>query len=509
MRYIEGVSRKRKISFPEYIDDYITNDNQVRVIDAFVDSLDLEALGFKKADGINTGRPGYNPADMLKLFMYGYMNKITSSRRLEAEAGRNIELMWLLRKLKPDSRTIAEFRKQNKEAVQKVFRQLVSLCKDWDLFGMEIVAVDGSKFRASNSKRNNFSEKSLNRKIKYIDEKVEEYMSELDKNDENEANIRVPDKEEIRKRIKELRRRKENYQKYKDELKEKDINEISTTDPDARLMAVNNNGVDVCYNVQTVVDSKHKLIVDCNVINNPTDQGQLSEMAGRAKDIFEVDSIKALADKGYYNADDLKICENEHIETYVVRQVFSNATGEREFYSDRFKYNKEKDVYVCPAGYELSCTTNKATEKTKGLTYRNKEACSRCEYRDLCTKSKKGRAIIRSIDQDFLDTVDQRTNANKELYKTRQMIVEHPFGTIKRGWGISYFLTRGIESVKAEASLVFLAYNMKRIINILGVKGILKRLKGLKTPFNLFKLHINNYWNIKWLDCAELQPYFI
>lgn len=504
MRYIEGVNRKRKISFPEYIDDYITEDNQVRVIDAFVDSLDLEALGFKKAEDINTGRPGYNPADMLKLFMYGYMTRNTSSRRLEAEAGRNIELMWLLRKLKPDYRTIAEFRKQNKEAIRKIFRQLVFLCKDWDLFGMEIVAVDGSKFRASNSKRNNFSEKSLNRKLKYIDEKLEEYISELDKNDENEVSSRVPDKEEIKKRVKELRRRKETYQKYKEELKEKGINEISTVDPDARLMAVNNNGVDICYNVQTVADSKHKLIVDCNVINNPADQCQLSEMAGRAKDIFEVDSIKALADKGYYNADDLKACEREHIETYVAKQVFSNATGEREFYSDKFKYNKEKDVYICPAGYELSCTIKKVTEKTKRLNYKNKEACNGCEYKDLCTKSKKGRVITRTIDQDFLDTVDQRTSANKELYKTRQMIVEHPFGTIKRGWGISYFLTRGIESVKTEVSLAFLAYNMKRIINILGVKEILRRLKGLKTPFNLFKLHITNYWYMKWLDCAEI-----
>lgn len=491
MRYIEGVNRKRKISFPEYIDDYITENNQVRVIDAFVDSLNLDELGFKKAEEINTGRPGYNPADMLKLFMYGYMTRNTSSRRLEAEAGRNIELMWLLRKLKPDHRTIAEFRKQNKEAIQKVFHQLVSLCKDWDLFGMEVVAVDGSKFRACNSKKNNFNKKNLDRKIKYIDEKLEEYMSELDQNDASEVSSRVSDKEEIKKRVKELRRRKEIYQKYQDELKEKGINEISTTDPDARLMAVNNNGVDVCYNVQTVVDNKHKLVVDCNVINNPTDHGQLGEMAGRAKKLFEVDSIKALADKGYYNVDDLKACEKEGIITYVAKQVFSNATGEREFYSDKFEYNKEKNVYICPAGYELSCAIKRITEKTKRLNYKNNEACSQCEYKDLCTKSKNGRVIARTIDQDFLDTVDQRTSENKELYKTRQMIVEHPFGTIKRGWGLSYFLTRGTESVKTEASLAFLAYNMKRVINILGVKEILKRLKGLNYSFNLFTLHIN------------------
>lgn len=495
MRYIEGVNRKRRISFPEYIDEYITDDNPVRVIDAYVNSLSLKELGFKDAEMTNTGRPGYDPADMLKLFLYGYMNKTTSSRRLEAEAGRNIEVMWLLRKLKPDHRTIAEFRKQNKEAIQKVFHELVSLCKSWDLFGMEVVAVDGSKFRACNSKKNNFNKKNLDRRLKHIEEKLQEYMTELDENDENEVSSRTPDKEEVRNKIKELRRRKETYQGYQEELKDKGINEISTTDPDSRLMAVNNNGVDVCYNVQTVVDSKHSLVVDCNVINSPTDHGQLSEMASRAKELFQVDDIKALADKGYYNADDLKICEKEKIITYVSKQVFSNSTGEREFYSDKFEYNKEKNVYVCPAGYELKCVRTKAIdEKTKNLSYKNKEACSGCEYKDKCTKNKKGRTITRSIDQDFLDTVDQRTSENKELYKTRQMIVEHPFGTIKRGWGLSYFLTRGIESVKTEASLAFLAYNMKRIINILGIKEILKRLKELKCSFNLFNLHINNYW---------------
>ncbi len=213
-------------------------------------------------------------------------------------------------------------------------------------------------------------------------------------------------------------------------------------------------------------------------------------------DALEVDSIKALADKGYYNADDLKTCEKEGIETYVSKQTFSNATGEREFYSDRFTYNKEKNVYICPAGQELSCTRKKAIDKVaKRLNYKNSKACSECKYKDLCTKGKTGRMITRPINQDFLDTVDQRTSRNKELYKTRQMIVEHPFGTVKRGWGISYFLTRGLASVKTEVSLAFLAYNMKRVINILGIKEIIKRLKGDLYSFNLFRLHINNYWH--------------
>lgn len=494
MRYIEGVNRKRKLSFPEYIDDYITEDNPVRVIDAFVDSLNMVELGFESANPPTVGRPGYDPRVLLKLYLYGEMNRNVSSRKLESETYRNIELMWLLRMLKPDHKVIADFRKENRESIKKVFRQFVALCKQWDLFGAEVIAVDGSKFRASNSKRNNFNEKNLARRIKYIDEKVEKYLTELDENDECDQRSRKPSSQEIKEKVKELEKRKEQYEKYQQELKEEDISEISLTDLDARLMSVNNNGVDICYNVQTVVDSKHKLIVDCDVINNPSDQGQLSEMSKKAMSILEVDNIKALADKGYYNAEDLKVCEKGHITTYVAKQVFSNATGEREFYLDKFKYDKERNVYICPAGHELVCTRKKAIdETTERISYKNKKACKSCSLRDKCTKSKDGREINRSVDQDFLDIVDKRTAENKELYKTRQMIVEHPFGTIKRGWGFSYFLTRGIESVKTEASLTFLAYDMKRVINILGVKEILKRLKEKIYSSNLFNLHINNY----------------
>jgi transposase len=504
MRYMEGVDRKRRISFPEYIDDYITDDSSVRVIDAFIDSLNIEELGFKNAKTSSTGRPGYDPRVLLKLYIYGYMNRISSSRRLEAETSRNIELMWLLRKLKPDHKVIADFRKDNKEAIQKVFRQFVALCKQWDLFGMEVVAVDGSKFRACNSKKKNFNEKNLARRIKYIDEQIQKYMNETDENDDSEQTSRKPSPKEIVDRIKDLKRRKALYESYQKELEEKCINEISTTDPDARLMAVNNNGVDVCYNVQTVVDSKHKLIVDCDVINNPTDHGQLSEMGMRAKQIFEVDEIKALGDKGYYNADDLKACEKEGIIAYVSKQVFANSTGEREFYADQFRYDKGNNVYICPKGHELSCIRKKPVdENTKEFRYKNSKACGQCELKDRCTKSKKGRIITRSTDQDFLDKVDKRTSENKELYKTRKMIVEHPFGTIKRGWGLSYFLTKGIASVNTEASLAFLAYNMKRAMNILGIKEIVKRLEELLCSFSLFDLHINNCWEKEMLDCAN------
>ncbi|AOY76026.1 transposase [Clostridium formicaceticum] len=289
MRYIEGIHRKSKIAFPEYIDDYITEDNPVRIIDAFVETLDIGEIGFKNAVPKKKGRPGYNPKDLLKLYLYGYMNKITSSRKLEKQAQTNIELMWLLRRLTPDDRSICEFRKNNKNAINQVFKHFVSLLNEWDLFGKEVVAVDGSKFRACNSKKNNFNTKTLNRKIKYLEEKIQKYMEEMEENDRNELKTHKPTKEEIQARIKELKERKKKYEEYKEEIEKSDIKEISTTDPESRLMAVNNNGIDVCYNVQTVVDSKHKLVVDCDVINNPTDHGMLSKMAGNAKEIFDVE----------------------------------------------------------------------------------------------------------------------------------------------------------------------------------------------------------------------------
>jgi transposase len=478
--YIKGENREAIVLFPECINDYITEENPVRIIDAFVLSLDVGELGFEKAVPAATGRPPFNPKDLLKLYLYGYMNRIRSSRRLEEESGRNLELMWLLNKLKPDFKTIADFRKNNKTALKNVFRQFSMLCKKWDLFSKEVVAVDGSKFRACNSKRNNFSNKKLNRHIQYIDEKIEEYIKEIENNDEQESNQRRPDAEEIKKRINELKERKQLYEGYQKALKETDANELSTTDPDARLMAVNNNGIDVCYNVQTVVDSKNKLIMDCEVINNPTDQGQLSNMCKKAKEILGVETIQALADKGYYSTQDLKECEKEQIVTYVAKQTFSNSTGDRDFYSDKFRYAKEENVYTCPTGQKLYPSRIREVQNGKVQDYKNFRACKNCELRDRCTKSQKGRLIARNLEQDLLDQVDERTKSHKDLYKQRQMIVEHPFGTIKRNFGHTCFLTKGLESVGTEASLSFLAYNLKRVINILGIQELRNRLAAVQ-----------------------------
>jgi len=275
MGYIKGEERSQSILFPESIDDYIGEDNSVRVIEEYVEQLDMKQLDFKKASCSSTGRPPYNPKDLLKLYLYGYLNRVRSSRRLEHEATRNIEVIWLLKKLKPDFKTIADFRKDSKKALKIVFRNFSKLCDQWELFGKELVAIDGSKFRACNSKRNNYNRKKLERNIKYIDEKVAKYMQELDDGDLVETCDKKPTAQEIEKRVQELKNRKKKYETYQKQLDTNEKNEISTTDPDARLMCNNNNNVDVSYNVQTTVDAKHKLIADFKVTQKPNDLGEL------------------------------------------------------------------------------------------------------------------------------------------------------------------------------------------------------------------------------------------
>ena len=308
-------------------------------------------------------------------------------------------------------------------------------------------------------------------------------MRELDAKDIAESSDRKPSLKEINERIEELKNRKLKYEDYKKELKEKGEDEISTTDPDARLMSNNSNNVDVSYNVQTTADEKHKLIADFKVTQNPNDLGELDNMALRAKKLFGGKEFEVVADKGYYKAEDLKKCVDKGIIPYVAKQTYSNGTGDIDFYADKFKYDKERDIYICPAGKELyNRKTRKSKGKVTGFDYNNYEACKDCKYKTRCTTSKKGRSITRHVDQDFLDTINIQTEQNNERYRLRQAVVEHPFGTIKRGWGAYYFLTKRKVSVTAETALVFLAYNFKRVMNILGVKEMLRRLEERKKP---------------------------
>jgi transposase len=477
MGYIEGEDRNQIILFPGSIDEYVSDNNSIRIIDEYIKQLDLGILGFKRAVNPSLGRPPYHPKDMLRLYLYGYLNRIRSSRRLEQEAIRNLEIIWLIRKLKPDFKTIADFRKDNKKALKKVFRDFTKLCDEWELFGKELIAIDGSKFRACNSKKNNYSTKKLERHLKYLDEKIENYIQELDHHDMAEASLEKPDVNTIKERIQQLRDRKEKYELYQRKLKQSGENEISTTDPDSRLMA-NHNNVEVSYNIQTTVDAKHKLIADFKVTQKPNDLGELDNMAIRAKKLFGNKTFEVLADKGYYQAKDLKKCAENGITVYITKQTYANGTKDQAFYSDQFKYDPTKNVYLCPAGKELHYYRARKKEgKIIGYEYRNYVACKKCEFKERCTKAKKGRTICRHADQDFLDRIDSQTKRNLKKYKLRQMIVEHPFGTIKRGWGAYFFLTKRKVSVSAEISLSFLAYNFKRAINILGTEEILRRLR--------------------------------
>ena len=482
--YVKGVDRNQTTLFPESIDDYIASDNAVRVIDAYVEQLDMVKLNFNYAKAPGVGRPPYNPKALLKLYLYGYLNRTRSSRRLEHETKRNVEVIWLLEKQQPDFKTIADFRKNNKKALKEIFKDFNNLCKKWELYGKETVAIDGSKFKASNSKKNNYNKKKLERQKKYLDEKIDRYLKELDENDELEKADRKPSAEEIEKRIEELKNRKTRFEDLEKELETSGQNEISTSDPDARLMSNGKGGVEVSYNVQTTVDAKHKLICDFEVTNEPNDSGKLSQMALRTKEILEVDKIDALADKGYFDADCLKTCVENEIRPYVSKQKRANGTGNKNYFADRFRYVPENDHYICPAGVVLARGRARKDKngELSGYDYGSAKTCKGCPVREHCTKSANGRRIHRHKEQDFLDSIALKSKEDYARYKQRQMIVEHPFGTIKRGWDAAYFLTRGIESVTTETALTYLAYNLRRAINILGVEELVQRLQESGKP---------------------------
>ena len=345
------------------------------------------------------------------------------------------------------------------------------------LIGKQIIAIDGTKVKASNSRKNNYNAKKLDQKIKRLNDKIDTYLKELDENDELESDAPRKSAEEIKDIVNKLRERKLICQEAKQKMKDNGQKEVSTTDPDARMMSNNNNNVDINYNIQTAVDKKHKLIIDYKVINKPNDQGQLSVMGRRVKKILGKTYI-LLADKGYYQATDLKKCAEHGLTTYVTQQTFAAKTGDPDFAKNKFRYNPAKDTYTCPAGQELFPGRFRYQQGKKiGRDYSNMQACNRCSIRERCTTAKRGRSVMRAYDQDFLDQIDQQTKDNLHIYRTRQMIVEHPYGTIKFSWGAYYFLTRGLRSVSAEMALVFTAYNMKRAINIVGVRKILEILQ--------------------------------
>jgi len=420
----------------------IDAESPAKQIDRFVKESDTSY--FAKSNPEATGSPPYDPKDILKLLIYGMDEGINSTRKLARACRKDVEVMWLLNELKPDSTTIRNFRRENAENITRFFNQHArQLCEEGLIDG-KITSIDGSKVRANNSKRNNFSIKKLNRHIEYIDKKLTQYLSEVDKND----------------RIEELQERKDKYEGYKKQIESGEVTEVSTVDPDARLMRQGNGGADVSYNVQVAVDSKHKLIAGVLVTNEPNDQGQLSKVAKSVKENLDLEKMTVPADKGYYDTKDFKECHDANIETIVAKPDHKESQ-DGLYKKEDFHYDKEKDCYTCPAGKIL----NFSTEDRHYRRYRNTKACRKCEQKSLCTRNNR-RDICRHEHIEHAERNDRAFKENQDIYKLRQQLSEHPFGTMKRTMGIRQFQTRGLPNVKAEAALIFLCYNLKRLRTI-------------------------------------------
>lgn len=478
MRYVEGQSRDQVLIFPEVIDDYVSKDNNVRVIDSFIDILDMHKLGFTHSLTSKTGRKPYNPKDLLKLYIYGYMNQVRSSRKLERETHRNIEVIWLLKKLQPDFKTISDFRKDNSRALKKVFRQFAMLCNGWGLYGNELVAIDGSKFKASNHNSRCFTLKGLKKVLEKINHGIDSYLCTLDEIDKIEGiNITELESLEIHEKLEQLKGIREKYQHYEDQLIESGESQKSLTDPDSRMMKVKGNGKDVCFNAQTAVDSKHKLVSDFDVTNEVNDLKQLSNMSNKAKEASGVNNLEVVADAGYFKRDEIKKCTENNITCYVPQPRKSHNRKKGLFTDKDFVYDLEQDCYMCPAGNYLYLRTYRKERNEK--IYKTRK-CATCSLKVKCTKNKSGRRIYRWIHEDIIEDMALRVKENPDKIKARACIVEHPFGTIKQSMNQGYFLTRGFEGIRGELSLTMLAYNMKRVLNILGAEKLIAAMSALK-----------------------------
>jgi len=482
---MEGTSRKQCAYWS--LEDMVAEKSMVRVIDRFIDSCDLEQLGFTRTKPAETGRPGYPPEPLAKLYVYGYENTIRSSRKLEKECNRNLEAMWLMGGLTPDHTVISEFRRLNLRPLQKLFREFVKLCRSWDLVGGKVFAVDGAKIKASNNKKNNFSKKKLTNRLARLEVSIDEYLSKLDEEDRLEYS-----QGEAPEGLIELVERKELYQFYMDYLDETGETEVSVVDPDARLMGNNRGGVDMAYNVQSVVDGDHHIVVDYDVSMNPSDQGQLGNMSKRLiRQGYR--RFTLLADKGYYNGKCLQKGKKYKIKTVVSRQAPSHPKGQpKAFHIDKFHYDRDTDTYKCPLGATLHPHSKKTAKRRN---YYNKTACGKCPLSDNCAPDKKGyRTVYRGEYSDICDKADQVFRDNLNQYRLRQQIVEHPFGTVKRTMDGGYFLLRRRRKVRTEVALLFLGYNLKRAYNVLGFNEIMARLDSLISHFLRF-LQVLGYFH--------------
>jgi transposase len=475
-RFIEGENRYQSTLFPERLDDYIAEDNAVRVVDAFVEKLDLLRLGFEGVIPESTGRPGYHPAMMLRLYIYGYLNRIQSSRRLEREAQRNVELIWLTGRQMPAFKTIADFRKDNREAICTVCLEFIELCRELQLFSGVLVAIDGSKFKAVNSRDNNYTGKSVKRRIKKTQENIERYLAKLDDVDAEEPELREVTAKELRKKIASMEAKMDELKARQQEVAEHPDKQVSTTDPDCRSMTRPGGGSVVGYNVQSAVDEKHHLIVTHEVTNDTTDRAQLDNMGKQAKRVLDASTLTVVADAGYYEGQAIVNCYEDGIQALVPKTNTSSSKSKGKYSKADFKYDAERNEYVCPAGERLTYRRD-SVEEGKRLWVYERYGCSSCVLRPQCTTATEKR-LKRWEHEDVLDKAQANLKRHPEAMRQRKALAEHPFSTIKQLMGSTHFLMRRLPNVKAEMSLNVLAYNMKRAINVLGTDKIIAAMQS-------------------------------
>jgi transposase len=470
--FIEGEDRNQATLFPERLDDYVGEDHPVRVIDVFIDDLNISGLGFK-AEAAATGRPGYHPKMMLKLYVYGYLNQVQSSRRLEREAQRNIELMWLTGRLAPDFKTISDFRKDDGEAIRLVCREFVMLCKKLNLLSDTLVAIDGSKFKAVNGRDKNFTRAKMKRRLESVESSIERYMQRLAEADQNEP--AVDDAKTLQKKVTKLREEMARLKKLEVRMLEAPDKQLSLTDPDARSMKSRGTGL-VGYNVQSAVDSKHHLIIAHEVVNAGTDRRQLSPMAKEAKAVLGTKRLKVVADKGYYNGEEIRECEQAGIIAYVAKPKTSPNKAKGQFDRSAFRYIKDNDEYECPAGQRLTFRTERK-ESGKQIRRYWTSACSSCAIKAQCTTGTE-RRVSRWEHEAVLERAEKRLRRKPEVMLARRSLVEHPFGTLKSWTSSTHLLTKTLPRVNTEMSLQVLAYNMKRAISLLGTEKIVATIRA-------------------------------
>jgi len=472
-RFVEGVDRRQSTLFPECLEDWIIEDNPVRVIDVFVGELDLGDLGFGGVDPEATGRPSYHPSVLLKLYIYGYLNRVQSSRRLEREAGRNVEVMWLTGRLAPDHKTIADFRKDNGKAIRQVCARFVDLCRQMGLLATASVAIDGSKFKAVNNRDKNFTRGKVERRRVQLEESVARYLSQLDTADRHEPTEALAARtERLEEKLAKLREEMAKLATIEAQMLAAPDQQVSLTDPDARSMATSGRGSGVVgYNVQVAVDTEHHLIVAHEVTNSGSDRSQLANMAKRAKAVLQAEELAAVADRGYFNSPEILECAEADITVTLPKPLTSGAKSQGRFGKQDFVYVPEKDVYRCPAGEQLTYRFT-AEEHDKRIRRYWTTACPKCPLQLRCTTGPE-RRIPRWEYEHLLEAVQERLDANPGAMRLRRETVEHPFGTMKGRMGATHFLTKTLPKVATEMALSVLAYNLTRAMNLVGVKPLI------------------------------------